>query len=160
MSTVQSEIGSQALSRLIADLKGFEGRKAVVRELRKELRAPLPKVRQAVRAAAVSDLPSRNGLGAWVAKSTITVSTRLGAKSAGISLRGGRNSQRKRSDIRAIDAGKVRAPSWGHRGPGAWHVQTVKDGFFTKTITGDLENEWHMAAVRAVEHATEVIRNG
>ena len=157
---MQGEVGSEALARLVADLKGFEGRKAVVNELRKELRAPLPKVRAAVRAAAVDTLPSRNGLGAWVAKSTITVSARLGAKSAGISLRGGRNSQRKRSDIRAIDAGKVRAPSWGHRGRGAWHAQSVKAGFFTDTIASDMANEWHLAAVQAVEHATEVIRNG
>lgn len=148
------------LTRLAADLKGFEGRKAVLNGLRRELRAGVPKVREAVRAAATRDLPARNGLGEWVAKSTVSVSLRLGAKSAGISLRGGRNSKRKRSDIRAIDAGEVRAPSWGHRGPGAWHAQTVKAGFFTKTITGDLQEEWRAAAVRAVDTATEAIRHG
>lgn len=152
-------VEGEALSRLVADLKGFEHRNEIVKALRTELRKPVPAAREKIRAAARALLPARHGLGAWVARSTITASVRVrSAKSAGITLRGGRNSQRKRSDINAIDRGRVRAPSWGHRGPGDWHTQTVPSGFFTDTVQ-EMATEWRYATIVAVDRATEVLRN-
>jgi hypothetical protein len=157
---VEASTDSQALARLVADLKAFEGREEVVKALRTELREPVPRAREEIRRAAVDLLPAGNGLGAWVARISVTLQTRLAsARSAGITLRGGRNSAHQRSDVDAIDRGRVRAPSWGHRGPGAWHNQTVPAGFFTDTIAGMAE-EWRQAAIVAVDQATEVIRNG
>jgi len=144
------------LRALIADLRGFEGKKAILKELRSALRKPLPQARAAIRAAATSLLPHRNGLGAWVAGSKITASVRTGARTAGITLRGGRNSKGGRSDIRAIDRGRVRAPAWGNRR--AWHSQTVPSGFFTRTVTEDLAPAWRQATIDAVNVATEALR--
>lgn len=154
-----STTGDAELRRLIADLRGFEKRKEVVKALRKELRRPVPKARQAIRGAALRMLPRRGGLNAWVAASRVTAQVRLGsARSAGITLRGGRNSQGGRSDIKAIDRGRVRAPAWGNRS--AWHSQTVPEGYFTKTVSEDLAPAWREAAVSAVNEATEVLRRG
>lgn len=145
--------GAESMRRLAADLRAVDDKKAILKALRKELREPVPRVRVAIRAAAVRDLPGKNGLGAWVAKTRVNASVRIsGSAFAGLSLRGGRSSTTgKKSDIRRIDAGKVRAPSWGRRGKGAWHLQEVTPGFFTKTVTDDFAGAWQAAALAAVD---------
>lgn len=152
---------SQAdINRLASDLKGFEDRKEVLKSFRKSLREPLPDIRKALRKAAVDRLPRRNGLGEWVARTVYraNVSVTTGS-AAGVAVRGGRNSDRKRSDIRAIDRGRVRAPSWGHRTAASWHTQAVKPGFFTETISG-FSGQYGRLANEAVAEALEVLRRG
>lgn len=157
---METQLGYEALTALIADLKGFEGRKAIIRELRAGLRAPIPAAREKIRAAAVGMLPAGGGLGSWVAAARVGYRARLSsARSAGLTLYAGRNSSRKRSDIKAIDAGEVRHPSWGHRGPSAWHAQTVAEGFFTRTVEG-MADQWRAATISAVDRATEELRRG
>lgn len=147
-----------SLEQLIRDLKTFEARKDVLKEFRREVRKPVPKVRAAIKRRALDILPSRGGLGAWVAATRVTLAVRLSGRRAGITLKGGRNSTGARSDIRRIDAGQVRAPSWGRRTAAAWHTQTVKSGFFTEAATET--GEWREAAERAVDTALDVIRRG
>jgi hypothetical protein len=149
---------SSSLDALIRDLRTFEDRKEVVKQLRTEIRKPVPAVRKAIKARALDILPKAGGLGAWVSKTRMTVQIKLSGRSAGVRLKGGRNSSGGRSDIRAIDRGRVRAPSWGHRGKGAWHTQEVKAGFFTEPTTET--KPWRDACVRAVDQALEVIRRG
>lgn len=124
------------LTRLIADLKGVSDRKDILKEVRRTIRGPLPNTRKNVKAAAVRTLPTRNGLGKWVAGTRLSAKIKLTASAVSVNIRGGRNSagSKKRSDINAIDRGRVRHPSWGRRGPGQWHTQTVVPGFFTKTV--------------------------
>ena len=124
------------LSRLIADLKKTTDSKAVLKEVRRTIRGPLPATRRAIKSSALRTLPSSNGLAAWVAATKVTAKITLTASRVAVNIRGGRNSagSKKRSDINAIDRGRVRHPSWGRRGPGQWHNQTVVPGFFTKTV--------------------------
>lgn len=126
------------LARLIADLKGVEARKEILKEVRRTIRGPLPGTRKAVKASALSTLPSGGGLAAWVAATRLSAKITLKANQVRVNIRGGRNSagSGKRSDINAIDRGRLRHPSWGRRGPGQWHTQAVVPGFFTKTVEG------------------------
>jgi hypothetical protein len=149
---------SESLERLVRDLKGFEDRKVVLAALRKNIRRPVPAVRKAIRARALDTLPSRGGLNAWAASVRITVAIRTAGRAAGVRLKGGRNSAGGRSDIKALDRGRVRHPSWGRRGAGQWHNQTVPAGFITKPVTES--TEWRQACIDAVDEAVAVIGRG
>jgi hypothetical protein len=146
------------IQALVRDLRGFTARKEVIRQLRTEIRKPVPTVRAAIKRNAVAVLPSSGGLGKWVARTRITAVVKITAYSARVQLRGGRNSAGQRSDIRAIDRGRVRHPSWGRRGRGQWHTQGVHDRFFTDPATGS--PEWDHAINAAVDRAFDVIRRG
>ncbi|SIQ07302.1 hypothetical protein [Micromonospora avicenniae] len=147
-----------SLDGLIRDLRGFEGRKEVLKHLRKEIRQPLPSVRAAIKRRALDTLPRRGGLNVWVSRTKITVQTKLAGRAAGVRMKGSRKSAKDKSDLKRLDAGKVRAPSWGRRGAGAWHTQQVEPGYFTKPATEI--DQWRAAANKAVDEALEVIRRG
>lgn len=149
---------ANSLDALIADLKRFDGRKEVVKQLRAEIRKPVPVVRKAIRARALATLPKGGGLNKWVAATRISAQIKLSGRSAGVRLKGGRNSTGGRSDIRSIDRGRLRAPTYGHRGRKAWHTQKVTPGFFTKPTTET--DEWRKAALAAVDKALDTIRRG
>lgn len=146
---------ANSLDDLIRDLRKYEDRKVVVRELRQAIRKPVPVVRRRIKRVALDTLPHRGGLGLWVSKTRITAVIKLAGRSAGVSLKGGRNSTGARSDIKRIDKGRVRAPSWGRRAQGSWHTQEVAEGFFTKTAAE--ASEWRQAAVDAVNAANKTI---
>lgn len=148
-----------SLDDLINDLRRFEGRKEVTKQLRKEIRVPVPAIRKAVRQRAMTTLPRRGGLNVWVAKARVVADTKLSGRGAGIRLKGTRKSRNDKSDLRAINAGRVRAPSWGRRSrSGDWHNQQVTPGFFT-VPAGDLAT-WRAAALKAVDQALDTIRRG
>lgn len=147
-----------SVDQLVAELRGFDGRREVVKAIGRGIRKGAPAVRKAIRASAIEQLPSGGGLGKWVAAARVTVQIRLSGRKAGVRLKGGRNSAGQRSDIKAIDNGRVRAPSWGRRGKGAWHVQTVPAGFFTRTAAE--ATEWHAEVESAVDDALNQIRRG
>lgn len=143
--------GAESLRALARDLRGVEQRKEILMGLRKELRKPVPTVRKAIKATALARLPKAGGLNRWVAGTRVTASVRVsGGSTAGVTMKGGRNSSGSRSDIRALDGGQVRAPSWGRRGKAAWHVQAVPAGFFSDTVA-DHSQEWQKATLDAVE---------
>jgi hypothetical protein len=146
------------LDQLIVDLRRFEARKDVVKELRKEIRKPVPAVRKAIKKRARATLPKSGGLNRWVASTRITAQVKLSGSAAGVRLRGARKSLKGKSDVNAINRGRVRHPSWGRRGRGQWHVQRVEPGFFTKPSAET--DEWRKACVRALNQATEVVRRG
>lgn len=148
-----------SIDDLVRDLRGFEGRREVVKALRKRMREPVPEVRRQIKARALATLPSSGGLNVWVSKTRVTAQVKVSNRSVNVKLRGGRNSSTgKRSDMRRIDRGRLRHPSWGRRGPGQWHTQTVTDGFFT--IPAANAQGWRWACERAVDEALEVIRSG
>lgn len=149
-----------SLSSLINDLKTYEAKKQVLKELRKEVRKPLPGIRRAVKAQALAILPKSGGLNAWVAKARVTLDFKLrSATSAGIKLKASRKSIKDKSDLTRIDKGRTRAPAWGHRTKASWHSQSVTPGFFTTPVT-DSVDEFKQIADTAIDKATEVIRNG
>lgn len=148
---------------LIRTLRAFERTDVLIKAVREELRRPVPVVRARIKATAVSTLPHRGGLGTWVAATKITASVTLQRKAVFIRLRGGRRSVSNlrggaaggQSDIRAIDRGRVRHPSWGRRFRGQWFTQTVPPGFFTKTAAD--APEWSTAIDAAQAKALESI---
>lgn len=146
------------LDDLIRDLRKFEGRKEVMQQLRKEIRQPIPSVRAAVKRRALDTLPRGGGLNVWASKTKVTAQIKLAGRSAGVRLKGSRKSTKDKSDLRRLDAGKVRHPSWGRRGADQWHTQSVPDGFFTKPSSE--VDQWREACVRAVDNAAGVIRRG
>jgi hypothetical protein len=118
--------------QLARELRAFDDRRALVKAMRRGLnKAAKTQVTPAIREHAVAILPKSGGLNAWVAAARVTTSIRYGSRTAGIRLRGSRKSLKNKSDLQRIDAGKVRAPTWGRRGPGFWHTQAVAPGWFT-----------------------------
>jgi hypothetical protein len=128
----------------------------VLKQLTRQVRKPLPVVRDAIRDRALATLPKRGGLNEWVAAAV--VKARISATGDGIRihLSAGRDSARRRSDLKRIDAGRVRHPAWGRRTRGSWSVTTVEPGFFSKPASDP--TPWLEAADQALDEALEAIR--
>lgn len=144
--------------QLAAELRAFDGRRALVQAARRGITRALPAVRRAVKASAMETLPAGGGLNAWVAAARLAVKISYASRSAGIRLRGSRKSTADKSDLTGIDAGKVRAPSWGRRSSAAWHTVTVTPGWFTRPVSDDTGFRDHVDAV--VDQTLEAIRRG
>lgn len=148
-----------SFAQFAAELKAFSNSGAVVNELRKELRKNVPELRTAVRESARSTLPSRNGLGAWVARAGMTVRVKSAGRTAGIRLKLSRKSgDGDKADLDALDkTGKIRHPLHGNRG--FWYSQNVTPGFFGKPWE-KFRPRWLKAADDGLDKALEVIRRG
>lgn len=147
-----------SFAQLVVELRSFDQRREIVKALNKGLRAAVPPVRAAIRQTALTTLPAGGGLNAWVARVRINIRSRTSGRRAGIKLVGGRNSTGGRSDIRAIDRGRVRAPSWGRRGAGQWHTTLVQPGFFTDTAAES--TDWQEQVELATDRALDQLRRG
>lgn len=147
---------SASIDAFVRELRGFSGRKEILKQLRTEMRAPLPTVRKKIKTRALTTLPKRGGLNRWAASTRITAKITVNGRAVRVTVRGGRNSVGGESDIRALDRGRVRHPSWGRRGRGQWHNQRVTEGFFTVPIVES--PEWREACLAAVDRALETIR--
>ena len=144
--------------QMAAELRAFDGRRQIVKALRRALtRVSKPAVKN-VRAHAISILPSSGGLGAWVASARIGIRIGYTSRTAGVKIRGSRKSLRDRTDLTRIDAGSVRAPTFAHRGRGAWHTQAVTSGWFTDPLAAD--TDWQAAADTEIDAALEPLRRG
>lgn len=139
------------------DLRAYSQRKELEKALRKEIRKPVPRVRLKIKARALSTLPKRGGLNKWVSRTRITAQIRFG-RAFTVRLIGRRQSASGQSDLKRLDKGRVRHPSWGRRGRGQWHVQRVTSGFFTAPAVEF--DEWRVAIDRALDESLEVIRRG
>ena len=142
--------GARDLERLYLRVRAVgdnELRKELLRGIRVAVK-PLP---VAIKAAAKSDLPSSGGLGASIARSSITSRTRTSSSShgeAGVRLIGQKEREASKSarrgkkgkakpparylDIASLDRGRLRHPLFGNRE--RWFSQQVKPGFWTNTI--------------------------
>lgn len=145
-----------SIDELVRELKAFRESKAVVNAAARGIRKAVVPARRAVRNAAKTTLPQGGGLNLWVAKASIRASIRLSGRKAGIKITDGRNSITGRSDVAAIDRGRVRAPSWGHRTKASWHTVAVTPGFFTDTL--DELPEWRDNIDAEVDRALDTIR--
>lgn len=143
----------------IRDLRRYEDKKILLKELRTEIRKPVSAIRKLIKATALAILPKSGGLNQWVAAIRITARMKFSGRSAGVSLVGGRRSESKaKSDIRAMNRGRLRAPSWGRKGRGDWHTQAVEPEFFT--VPADNDKLWREAILAAVDKGLKVIRGG
>lgn len=147
-----------SVEQVIKDLRGFQDRKIVIKELRAGLRKPLPAVTARFRAWSVATLPTRGGLGRWAAQSKLTESVKVGSSSVQIKVKASRKSLKKESDLKALDRGRVRHPSWGRRGPTQWHVQLVQPGFFSRPVSE--APEWDQAVSESLDNAFDHLRRG
>jgi hypothetical protein len=145
-----------SIDELVRELKAFRESKAVVNAAARGIRKAVAPARRAVKKKAKATLPKGGGLNVWVSKAAIRTSIRLSGRKAGIKITGGRNSVGGRSDIAAIDAGRVRAPSWGHRTRASWHTVTVTPGFFSETL--DELPDWRENIEAEVDRALDTIR--
>lgn len=143
---------------LVAELRAFDGKKEVRNAASRGIRAAVAPVRKAIKAAAIATLPAGGGLNKWVSRTRFTVQIKLSGRSAGIKLKGGRNSEGGRTDLKRIDNGRVRAPTFGHKTRATWHNQSVTPGFFAKTAS-EAPN-WRNEVDREVDAALETIRRG
>jgi hypothetical protein len=146
------------IEQVVAELRGFRARKEVLTAMRRGIRTGVAPVRAAIRAEALATLPKRGGLNKWVAKTRINLNIRVGGTTARVRVIGGRRSKGGETDVNAIDRGRVRAPSWGRRGAGDWHTQTVDPGFFTETM--DAADGFRADVDREVDRALDTIRRG
>lgn len=141
------------------ELRAFDDRKVVLKALRVAIRKPFPSMRSRIKANALATLPKGGRLNAWVAAIKVSLSVKVNtSRSAGVVIKGGRNSRGDRSDIAAINRGRVRAPSWGRRGPDQWHSQQVKPGFFSTPVVES--TQWREEIDRAFDDALNTIRRG
>lgn len=145
-----------SIEQFARELRAFPERKELVKQLRTELRKPVPAVRRKIKRRALDTLPRTGGLNRWAASTRITAKVEIGARRVRVTLRGTRGSQRGQSDLRALDRGRIRHPSWGRRGAGQWHTQTVTPGFFTAPAVEF--DEWRAACLAALDKALETIR--
>lgn len=138
------------------ELRAFDDRRVVLKELRAELRKPLPQLRKEVKRSAVAKLPAAGGLGAWVARGTVTLSARDRGRTAGIRIKVSRKSTKNKADLKRLnDAGRVRHPLHGNRKH--WYPQEVTPGYFDAAFYAQ---DWHGIADRAVDRAFDKLRRG
>lgn len=147
---------SVTVQQFARELRAFPERKELTKQLRTEMRKPVPAVRRKIKARALSTLPKTGGLNRWAAGTRITAKIEVGGRRVRVTLRGSRNSQGGQSDLRALDRGRIRHPSWGRRGQGQWYTQVVRAGFFTEPAVEF--DEWRAACVTALDKALETIR--
>lgn len=151
--------GKVSFEAFAADLRRFNGRKAMSKALRKRLREPVPAVRRAIRRRALATMPRRGGLNRWVAATRITAKVSFTGRGAGVTLRGSRANTSGKADLRRLDdSGRIRHPSWGRRGPGQWHTQTVPARWFTGEAAE--YDAWRGAVEAAVADACKEMAGG
>jgi len=147
-----------SFDELVRELKAFDNRREIQNACARGIRKAVKPATKAVKKAALGTLPKRGGLNVWVNKIRITAQFRFAGRKAGMKLKGGRNSQGGRSDITALDRGRVRAPSWGRRTRASWHTVTVTPGFFTKTLADT--PDWREGVESEVDQALNTLRRG
>lgn len=128
----------------------------VLKYLQKKITKTAPAVRKAIKAEALATLPKRGGLNEWVAAAKVKAKTTITGERINVHLSAGRDSKGGRSDLKRIDAGKVRHPAWGRRSKGSWSVTTVAPGFFTRPATDP--KPWVTAADEGLDEALGAIR--
>lgn len=147
-----------SFDELVRELRAFDRRREITKAISKGIRAAVKPARKAIKMKARETLPHGGGLNVWVSKVSVLASIKLSGRRAGVKLKGGRNSQGGRSDITAVDRGRVRAPSWGHRTRASWHTVQVTPGFFTRTAA-ELP-DWREQVDHEVDQALETLRRG
>ena len=139
----------------VRELRAFDQRRTVVQTMRRRLRGGQRAQLVETRAAYLDRLPRRGGLGAWAARSTLSLRITYTGRSAGIRVRGARKSGKGKADLTGLDAGRVRHPSWGRRARGDWHAQAVTPRVFTDSVDVDT---WLPTIDAVLDEALVVIR--
>jgi hypothetical protein len=149
---------STTIKQFVRELRAFADRREVTKQLRADLREPIPDVRRDIKASALATMPKRGGLNRWVASIRVTAQVSVSSTRVRVRVRGGRNSSKTRSDINAIDRGRVRHPAWGRRFARQWSTQSVPEQFFTRPAAEPAR--WEGVMDKALDRALERLRRG
>jgi hypothetical protein len=105
------------------------GERDLMRELTKGVTKATRPVPKAIRAEARAILPKRGGLNVYVARMSIRTKKYTGGRQAGVVITGAKKKGTGKVDVRRINQGKVRHPTYGH---GPWRLQQVPRSFWTR----------------------------
>lgn len=147
---------SISVGTMVRRLRRFN-RGEIVRQVQRQIDQPLPVIRTRVKASALGKLPKSGGLAAWAAAAHLTAQVHVMGDTVTANLKVHRTSLRHASDLRALDRGRVRHPSWGRRAPSDWSVQLVTAKVYSEPIAES--HEWRRAVSAACDDALDVIRS-
>jgi hypothetical protein len=148
--------GANEIRRVAEACRRLGTDRTIVNQMSREIRKQAgPVVRQAVRENARALLPKRGGLNEWVARASIRIAVLRGADTAGVTVRVGRNSQTGRADLKGLDAGTVRHPTFGNRK--RWATTSVSEGVISDAITEEGADVVEQAVLDAAQRAIEKI---
>lgn len=147
--------GADQLSKVAVALKQH-GSKELRGELTKAITRSVKPLKKDVKAHATNVLPSRGGLGARVAKTTLQHRRRTSASNPGISIHAKPSSRTLRDPAR-VDKGRARHPVYGMAASrAAWVLQDVPPGWFTKPLQ-DGGSEVREEIVKAMQDVADKI---
>ena len=118
--------GQQRLYILARTLREL-GARDLSNELMRGLTRAVAPMRSAIRASALSTLPSRGGLAGRIARSRITTRRRTGGRTAGVSL-----VTSSEHSIRQMDRGILKHPVFGNKE--VWVTQRVNSDWWSRPI--------------------------
>jgi hypothetical protein len=124
--------GARQLRMLARDLDRASA--ALRKEMPRALRRAATPMIKAIRDEARTVLPKGGGLNEYVAESPITTIVRTGADNTTVQIRGRRRQARpngKQVDLPAINRGRLRHPTYGHR---PWVTQQVAPGVLGRRL--------------------------
>jgi hypothetical protein len=124
--------GIEELAQLARELKAG-GNKEMTKELRQGLQRSIRPLREAARQGALDQLPSAGGLAAEVARSGFSGKVSLLGRNPSVKItgKGKTNEKGLQHDLRAMDRGRLRHPTWGG---GRWVTQLITPGWFSLTL--------------------------
>lgn len=122
--------GDEQYRRLALALKAA-GDKGLRRKLNKAVNKSTRPVAREVRKEARATLPSSGGLNVYVATMSIRTKRYTSAARAGVEITGSKRKGRGKVDVRRINAGTLRHPTYGHN---PWTAQHVPPGFWDRPI--------------------------
>jgi hypothetical protein len=141
--------GTEQLERVSAQLLAA-GNVELRKQMLKNIRVSVAPVKPLIRQEALRTLPRSGGANEWVASSTISVGATVSPKTATVAVRASQTRSAVKAkkarakaagktyrgasthNLKAIDAGNLRHPTFGRRNLNAWFDEAVKPGFFTR----------------------------
>lgn len=108
-----------------------------------------------------AELPRRGGFAAAVAAAQIRQSNALSGRNPGVALsfRTAVGATGKSMDLRTVDEGKIRHPTFGRRGRGQWRVTNVRAGAFRRPFEAQREPAARELVAAMERVADQVVRD-
>lgn len=149
--------GADELESLGRQLKEL-GDKDLRRELFRGFSRATKPLKADVKRSALQSLPSGGGLNRWVADARLATRTRVSGKTVGVRIAGSRsNKQLRKSDLNAINRGRLRHPVFGNRK--VWVTQEVKPGWFSEPLVAGAD-EVRRELVQVMDGIAERLARG
>jgi hypothetical protein len=146
--------GGVELRALAARLHAAD--KALIPQLRKEIKAAVDPIPTAIRAEIPRTMPS--GYAPVLSRSLRTrISTRVTAGDIKVTLTAYADGKTKRREVGPLNRGVLRHTRWGDRRH--WYAQAVQAGFWSRPIEAGLDDV-KAAAARALEKIANIAAGG